>query len=102
MKNQTPPNIIINNNKNEHLPKKLLRIDNLTFVLPDNFNGNLQNALMLLAAYLNIEFRNGNFKPNKDSTIKKSIFNDGKDDSCRVTMKYGIFEMDENGDYKLK
>ena len=86
---------------NKKLPKKLLKIQDLTFILPDDFNGNLQNALMLLAAYLNIEFRNGNFTPNKNSNVK-SIFDDGIYNACRVSMNYGIFEMDSDGNYRLK
>lgn len=82
----------------EHLPKKILKISDLTFILPDDFEGNIQNALMLLAAYLNIEFKTGVI--GKGNVPVKSIFDD--DNSYRVNMEYGILELNDKGEYELK
>lgn len=82
----------------EKLPKKILKISDLTFILPDDFEGNVQNALMLLAAYLNIEFKNDVIIPG--NVPVKSIFDDGN--TYKVSMEYGILELNENGEYELK
>lgn len=82
---------------NKELPKKILRITDLTFILPDDFNGNVQNALMMLAAYLNIElktFHMGGIPVKTTPTIQNGV--------PKVRMEYGIFELDENGKYQLK
>ena len=47
------------------LPKKILRIEDLIFILPDDFDGDLQSGLRLLADYLDVEFK-------KDKNSKKS------------------------------
>jgi hypothetical protein len=83
-----------------HLPKKILRVEDLTFILPDDFDGDLQSALRLLANYLDVEFQNGKFNPKEKSEKFPSLFED--DGTNRASMKYGIFEMDENGNYQLK
>lgn len=87
-----------------NIPKKLLRVEDLTFILPDDFDGNIQSALRLLAAYLDIEFLNGRFNPknkrDSDQTNLEELFGNNEK---RVSMNYGIFEMDEkDGKYYLK
>ena len=42
------------------LPKKILRIEDLIFILPDDFDGDLQSGLRLLADYLDVEFKKAN------------------------------------------
>lgn len=39
------------------LPKKILRIEDLIFILPDDFDGDLQSGLRLLADYLDMELK---------------------------------------------
>ena len=34
------------------LPKKILRISDLTFILPDNFSGDLNEAIGIMLLYL--------------------------------------------------
>ena len=89
------------------LPKKILRIEDLIFILPDDFDGDLQSGLRLLADYLDMEFK----KDKKSNKKKRSTANVEKDnltvllenkDTVQVAMNYGIFEIDENGKYKLK
>lgn len=89
------------------LPKKILRIEDLIFILPDNFDGDLQSGLRLLADYLDMEFK----KDKNSKKSKRSTSNVEKDnltmllenkDIVQVAMNYGIFEIDENGNYNLK
>lgn len=89
------------------LPKKILRIEDLIFILPDDFDGDLQSGLRLLADYLDVEFKKDkNSKKSKRSTsnVEKdnlTILLENKD-TVQVAMNYGIFEIDENGNYNLK
>lgn len=89
------------------LPKKILRIEDLIFILPDDFDGDLQSGLRLLADYLEVEFK----KDKNSKKSKRSTSNVEKDnltmllenkDTVQVAMNYGIFEIDENGNYNLK
>jgi hypothetical protein len=85
--------------QNISLPKKVLRIEDLTFILPDDFDGNLQSALRLLATYLDIEFRDGRFDPKGKSEHLPSLFE--SDNENKAAMRYGIFEIDDDGNYHL-
>ena len=89
------------------LPKKILRIEDLIFILPDDFDGDLQSGLRLLADYLDVEFK----KDKNSKKSKRSTSNVEKDnltmllenkDKEKVAMNYGIFEIDENGKNNLK
>lgn len=89
------------------LPKKILRIEDLIFILPDDFDGDLQSGLRLLADYLDVELK----KDKNSKKSKRSTSNVEKDnltmllenkDTVQVAMNYGIFEIDENGNYNLK
>ena len=89
------------------LPKKILRIEDLIFILPDDFDGDLQSGLRLLADYLDVEFK----KDKNSKKSKRSTSNVEKDnltmllenkDTVQLSMNYGIFEIDENGNYNLK
>lgn len=90
----------------EHLlPKKLLRIEDLTFVLPDFFEGELPDALRLLANYLDIEFTYDEnvLKSNEeDNTDNKILLFENSNNKPKASLRYGIFELDENGNYQLK
>lgn len=80
------------------LPKKLLRITDLTFILPDDFDGDFLDALNILTNYINNIKKFNNVNEETISTIE-SLFN--KDDS-KLCMRYGIFEADHDCNYKLK
>lgn len=67
-------------------PKKILKIARLVFVLPDDFNGDLKKAMENLAEYLS-KYMNG------------SEYDD--EEKNRFAMEYGIFEVDEDDNYKL-
>lgn len=84
-------------------PKNILKIQDLTFILPDNFDGDLRNAIVLLAAYLNVDLNNllENIKdsPNRDPNILKE---NEAGDTNRLSMNYGILKLNKDGTYKLK
>ena len=89
------------------LPKKILRIEDLIFILPDDFDGDLQSGLRLLADYLDVEFK----KDKNSKKSKRSTSNVEKDnltmllenkDTVQVAMNYGIFEINENENKNLK
>jgi len=82
-----------------NLPKKLLRVEDLTFELPDDFEGDIQSALQLLVNHLKDIFGDNGVQPGIGENIP-SIFEDSE--HRKVTMKFGIFEMDQNGVYRLK
>lgn len=79
-------------------PKKLLRITDLTFVLPDDFNGDFLDALNILTNYVNNRNSFDNVEDKNTSTVE-SLLNDNTSKLC---MKFGIFEADEDNNYKLK
>lgn len=67
-------------------PKKILKIARLIFVLPDDFDGDLKNAMENLAEYLS-NYMNSSDHENMEKN--------------RFAMEYGIFEVDEDDEYKL-
>lgn len=79
-------------------PKKLLRITDLTFVLPDDFNGDFTDALNILTNYVNSKNNFDNVEDKNTSTVE-SLLNDTASKLC---MKFGIFEADDDNNYKLK
>lgn len=79
-------------------PKKLLRITDLTFVLPDDFNGDFSDALNILTDYINNINGFNNVDEENTSTIK-SLLNS---DNSKLCMRFGIFEADDDCNYKLK
>lgn len=89
---------------NHPRPKNILKIQDLTFILPDSFNGDLRSAIILLAAYLNVDlddFLNSvRDSANRDPNIlQHSSESEGEK---RLSMQYGILELNEDGTYKLK
>lgn len=81
------------------LPKKLLRITDLTFVLPDDFNGDFPDALNILTDYINSINRFNNVDEENTSTVESLLSNN---DTSKLCMRYGIFEADNEFNYKLK
>lgn len=84
-------------------PKNILKIQDLTFILPDNFDGDLRNAIVLLAAYLNVDL-NDFLESIKDSSIRDpNILQDNEtENGKRLSMNYGILELNKDGTYRLK
>lgn len=86
-------------NQKLNLPKKLLRVEDLTFELPDDFEGDIQCALQLLVDYLKSMFGGKEINPTIGDPIP-SLFEDPE--RRKVTMKFGIFERGEDGTYHLQ
>lgn len=86
--------------KLDQLPKKLFRIESLSFILPDDFDGTVHNALDLLTEYITLESE-GDPHLLESHDPKKSII-EMKKNANRLSMEYGIFELDEHGNYVLK
>ena len=80
-----------------NLPNKLLKVEDLTFVLPDDFEGSIEDALQMLVYYLKSIFSH---KELEDMGNIPSVFEDP--DNRKLTMKFGIFEKGKDGKYYLK
>lgn len=81
------------------IPKKLLRIEDLTFVLPDDFEGGIEDAFRCLTDYINTTIADcirSNLSEDENFAIVISGNNDRK-----ISLKYGIFEVGEDGEYHL-
>lgn len=83
-----------------NLPKKLLKVQDLTFVLPDDFEGGLEEAFHLLTEFIH-EAMEKSLRTDKSEDERLAeildVTNDHKFEIC-----YGIFELDENNEYHLK
>lgn len=81
------------------LSKKLLNIYECKFALPDDFNGTLGEALMLLANHrLQAEKKSKIHKRNSKTEAYKELITN---DNTRCYLKYGIFELSENNEWEL-
>jgi hypothetical protein len=79
----------------DDLPKKILRIQELTFILPDDFDGSIFVAIDLLIKHL--KSHKNKYISDNDSTMTSLLLDDKKSKLCA---KYGIFE-NIDGEYKL-
>jgi hypothetical protein len=86
----------------DDLPKKILRIKDFTYILPDNFSGSFEDALKNFLEY------NEQKKQSKDSLCDDSAdYSSVKtllstEDDSKASGAYGIFEFDaELGKYVL-
>ena len=85
------------------LPKKILRITDLVFTLPDNFEGNISDAIKAIADYTSNRHKMMQVQEDNKSSVE-SLFENISTNTAdsKLCMKYGIFECDENGNYILK
>ena len=83
----------------EKLPKKILRIEDLTFILPDDFAGGLSEAVDTLSDYI----QTSNIKQLNDdeSTVLSLLSRIQQGDCARLCIKYGVFEKVDNANYRL-
>jgi hypothetical protein len=70
----------------EKLPDKILRVEELTFILPNDFDGNVFDALEDFVTYM--RNNKARYINDTESTIASLI---GAENS-RLCLKYGIFE----------
>lgn len=80
-----------------NLPNKLLKVEDLTFILPDDFEGSIEDALQLMIYYLKSIFNKKDLDNIEDLP---SIFEDQQ--NRRLVMRFGIFERGKDGKYYLK
>jgi len=78
------------------LPKKLLRIEELTFILPDDFDGGAIDAMETLLEY--IKKNEVRYLSDNDSTMVSLLTSP---ENPRLCFKYGIFEKVDDQPYKL-
>ena len=80
------------------LPKKLLIIKNLTFILPDDFNGTLSEAFIEFVKYRkNYEDTAKLISENQENSYELLI---NAKDNEKVCGQYGLFELTDDGTYK--
>ena len=85
-----------------HLPRKIFRISDLTFTLPDDFEGDVVNAIELVVEYLRSKPEFNHLSDNDKSTIESLFQNIKNNAESKICMQYGIFECNDEGDYILK
>lgn len=78
------------------LPEKILRIEELTFILPDDFNGNILDAIDLLVNHVK---ENGVKYLSDDRSTMASLLTNSE--NSKLCVKYGIFEKVNDQTYKL-
>jgi hypothetical protein len=81
------------------IPKKLLIIKDLTFILPDDFNGTLTDALSDYINYINKNIHNNNVVDIDNALCCTEVVLSANTD-IRSCIQYGIVEID-NGEYRI-
>lgn len=84
----------------EFLPKKLLKIEDLTFVLPDDFEGGLEDALHELKNYVH-DAIGGCLRTDKSEEERLAEVLNFENNRI-MEISYGIFELGEDKEYHLK
>lgn len=81
------------------LPKKLLIIKDLTFILPDDFNGSLSEAFIEFVKYRKHYEDTARLitEINQENSYEILISTKDKEKVCG---QYGLFELTEDGTYK--
>lgn len=82
------------------LPKKLLKIEDLTFVLPDDFEGGLEEAFQVLIDFIHDAMERSLVTDKSEDERLVEILN--SENNRRVELSYGIFELGEDKEYHLK
>lgn len=84
--------------KSVHLPKKVLKIVDLTFTLPDDFEGTFEDAVMEFLIY-----RSDHIKKKIPSEMEQYSSTEillTQDDDFAVCGSYGLLKLNENGEYE--
>lgn len=77
----------------ENLPKNILKVKDLTFILPDDFNGDLEDALIAFITYRKSHVHTAEY--TVDPVSLEILFTTA---DARVSGEYGIFTL-EDGKY---
>ena len=81
------------------MPDKILRIEDLTFVLSDDFCGDFVNALEEMLAYMKRNKHNKLELNDNNSTIQSLL---SANNGSRICMKYGVFVKVDDKTYRLQ
>ncbi len=81
------------------LPKKLLIIKDLTFILPDDFNGTLSEAFIEFVKYRKNYEDTAKLISEANPENSYEILITAKDKE-KVCGQYGLFELADDGTYK--
>lgn len=81
----------------ESVPKKFLGISNLICILPDNFEGDIQDALKLLLQHIIASSEKASRENVKESDSSNSLFYKLLDDKFdnKVSMRFSFYEFNE-------
>lgn len=81
----------------ENVPKKFLGVSNLVFILPDDFEGDVHDAAMLIMEYINEVTLKSKPKEVRESDGKTTIFDKllKKVNKDRLTASFVFYEFDE-------
>jgi len=83
------------------LPKKILRIKDFTYILPDNFNGSFEDALQNFQEY-NKQMKKPSELTNENNDYSATAALLSVNNESKACGAYGIFELDhDTGKYKL-
>ncbi len=82
------------------LPKKLLKVEDLTFVLPDDFEGGLEDAFQVLIEFIHEAMEKSLVTDKSEDERLAEILN--SENNRRVEISYGIFELGDDREYHLK
>lgn len=85
----------------EHrLPKNVLYVKDFSFILPDDFEGTLEDAFMLFLEYRKEKYQTRNIiDPKNEFNSLEVIFQ--TPDEKRVCGLYGIFHLSDEEKYEL-
>lgn len=81
----------------ENVPKKFLGVSNLIFILPDDFEGDVHDAAMLIMEYINEVTLKSKPKEVQESDGNTTIFDKllKKVNKDRLTASFVFYEFDE-------
>lgn len=88
----------------EQIPKKFLGISNLIFILPDDFEGNITDAVELLMDYISSQLDSVRGSQVNEESIDESMFKKllNKSMKNKVTMRFSFYNFDEESQTYLK
>lgn len=83
------------------ISKKIFKIEDCAFNLPDNFNGTLGDALMLLAKYRLEQEKMKNVNNIEMTDTMPNCYEELiKKDDIKCSITYGIYELSKDNTYK--
>ena len=87
--------------KNAKLPKKILHIEDMTFVLPEDFVGGINEALEEAMKHLRAISNSINVSEKVGEDDTSSIEEIVYENAGKIDLKYGLMERKLDGTYKI-